>query len=128
MRRPLSFTETGAPGKNAETGRKRPAPPVPGPPAAEEAGEKNPVGKRLWAGICAAAARMAPTIVGDAYSRTPVNSLMRDRFKDIFLSMDSKTAKKPLSNIIILYSGTMQGLIHTMYRVNKSPIKETRLA
>lgn len=36
-----SFAETGASGKNAETGRKRPAPPIPEPPAAEKAGEKQ---------------------------------------------------------------------------------------
>ncbi len=36
-----SFTETGASGKNAETGRKRPTSPVPESPAAEEAGGKQ---------------------------------------------------------------------------------------
>lgn len=43
-----------------------------------KAGKRRPAVKRLWAGVCAAAACMALTVVGYAYYRTPVNYLCMD--------------------------------------------------
>ena len=42
------------------------------------AGKRKPAAKRLWAGVCAAAACMALTVVGYAYYRTPVNYVCMD--------------------------------------------------
>ncbi len=43
-----------------------------------KARKRKPVAKRFWAGVCAAAACMALTVVGYAYYRTPVNYVCMD--------------------------------------------------